>query len=288
MLQILLRNFFVHFPRAVGIALLVLFLDGCESSDDSVIESAGTAPFLAQVHLSPSRINSDTINTASNRQPDDLLTISTTVIAQVQVNPSLGITASYSVSSPDSLQIVSRGTLMDDGQTPDRTEGDGLFTGTCSFQIRRVQVGTYVVEVKAESEGRYSSNALMTPLTVYRGNRAPILSSLVTPDTIKLGNESQVVLLSVRADDPDGHTDITRVLFNSFKPDNSASGSNPFTMYDDGLTSHGDEKAGDGVFSLLISLPSNTLVGTYRFEFQAFDRSNEPSNVIVHRLTVIP
>jgi len=59
-------------------------------------------------------------------------------------------------------------------------------------------------------------------------------------------------------------------------------------MYDDGLAAHGDEKAGNGIFSLLVSLPSNTQLGTYRFEFQAYDRSNEPSNVMILRLTVRP
>jgi len=51
------------------------------------------------------------------------------------------------------------------------------------------------------------------------------------------------LLLSVRANDPDGFNDVTRVIFNSYKPDGSASGGNPFTMYDDGLPAHGDEKA---------------------------------------------
>ena len=266
----------------------MLLLGGCERKDNSVVDSAGTAPLLTQVTLSPSQINSDTINVGPNRQPDDLLTITTTIVGRVQSSSQLPTTVNYSLSSSDSLNVVSKGALLDDGQGPDQAKGDGLFSGKASFQIRRVEVGTYAIEVNAESGDGYRSNAIIMPLTVFRGNHPPVISDLLAPDTVKLGNQSQALLLTVRVNDPDGLKDVGRVVFNSYKPDSSASGGNPFLMYDDGLASHGDGKTGDGVFSLLISLPSNTQLGTYRFEFQAFDRSNEASNVIILRLTVRP
>ncbi|MCX6142008.1 MAG: hypothetical protein NTZ35_02190 [Ignavibacteriales bacterium] len=243
---------------------------------------------MTQVSLAPSQINSDTINVGSNRQPDDLLTITTTIVARVQSNSLLPTSVNYSVSSSDSLRIVSQGALLDDGLVPDQSKGDGLFTAKASFQIRRVQLGKYIVEVHAQSPDGYRSNAIITPLVVFRDNHPPTISDLVAPESIQLGNQSQVLLLTVRANDPDGLSDVVRVVFNSYKPDSSASGSNPFVMYDDGLATHGDEKAGDGIFSLLISLPASTQVGTYRFEFQAFDRSNEPSDIIILRLSVKP
>jgi hypothetical protein len=150
-----------------------------------------------------------------------------------------------------------------------------------------VQVGTYAVRVSAESDGAYRSNAIIMPLTVFRGNHSPIISDLVGPDTVTLGSQSQTILLTVNARDADGQADVARVVFNSYKPNGSATGGNPYLMFDDGLaTTHGDVKAGDGIFSLLVVLPSNSQLGTYRFEFQAFDRLNEPSNIIILRLTV--
>jgi hypothetical protein len=267
---------------------ILLLLGSCEKKNDSLVDSTGTPPLLSQVSLSPSQINSDTINVGSNRQPDDLLTITTTIIARVQSNALLATTVNYSVSSSDSLQIVAQGAMLDDGTGPDQSKGDGFFSAKASFQIRRVQVGKYIVKVDAESPDGYRSNAIIVPLAVVRGNHPPVISDLVAPDSIRLGNQSQVLLLKVRTSDPDGLSDVVKVVFNSYKPDSSASGGNPFVMYDDGLAAHGDDKAGDGIFSLLISLPSNTPTGTYRFEFQAFDRSNEPSNVIILRLTVKP
>ncbi len=268
--------------------MAALIVGSCEKKNNEIVDSTGAAPFLPQVTLSPSEINSDSINVASSRQPDDLLPITTTVVARVQAGYQLPISVNYSIVSSDSLNVVSSGALLDNGQSPDFTKGDGFFSGKASFQIRRVQVGSYAVQVIAESQDGYRSNAIIMPLRVYRGNHPPIISDLSAPTTVKLGNQSQALLLTVRASDPDGLKDVARVVFNSYKPDSSASGGNPFLMYDDGLTAHGDQDAGDGVYSLLISLPSNTQLGTYRFEFQAFDRSNEPSNVIILRLTVIP
>jgi hypothetical protein len=265
---------------------IILLVGGCEKRTNDVLDSAGAAPFLSQVSLSPSRINSDSIISGPNRQPDDLLEISTLIVARVQANTQTPFSVSYSIRSTDSLVVMSKGELRDDGLAFDAMKGDGLFSGKPTFQIRRVQFGTYEVRVTAESEDGYRSNEVITPLVVFRGNRPPLISDLAAPDTVKLGNLSQTLSLAVRANDPDGLNDVAKVVFSSYRPDGTASGGNPFLMYDDGLPVHGDERAGDGVFSLLVSLPSSTQLGTYRFEFQAFDRSNEPSNVIILKLTV--
>jgi hypothetical protein len=285
-LEVFSQHFCGHASISALIISALLLLSSCERKEGSVVDSVGTAPLITQVALSPSLINTDTINVGSNRQPEDVLTITTTLAAHVQASTLLPISVTYAITSSDSLSVVSSGILQDDGQVPDQTKGDGLFSGKASFQIRRVQIGTYSVEVIAKTDDACRSNAIIVPLTVFRGDHPPIISDLVGPDTIKLGNQSQVLLLTVSARDTDGLTDVARVVFNSYKPDGSASGGNPFLMFDDGQSTHGDVRPGDGVFSLLISLPSNTPLGTYRFEFQAFDRSNEPSNILILRITV--
>ncbi|MDR3668143.1 MAG: hypothetical protein P4L35_14975, partial [Ignavibacteriaceae bacterium] len=60
----------------------------------------------------------------------------------------------------------------------------------------------------------------------------------------------------------------------------------PFYMYDDGRPEHGDAVAGDGIYSLIISLPPGTTKGTYRWEFQAQDREKKTSNIIIHNIVV--
>lgn len=134
----------------------------------------------------------------------------------------------------------------------------------------------------------FASNTVMVPVQIIRTNQPPLLSDLQAPDTVRLASQDQLLELRVRASDPNGLDDIQRVVFNSFRPDGSASTGNPFQMFDDGDSNHGDARRGDGIFSLKIILPASTQTGTYRFEFQAFDKSNEGSNVIIHRITVKP
>ena len=282
-----LRDLIATFLRAALFVSLLIPLASCEKKGNGIVDSIGSAPQLTKASISPSRINSDSINVGSNRQPDDLITITSTFAVNIQAGSELPLSVTYSITSPDSMTIVSQGDLLDDGLLPDRTKGDGSFTASATFQIKRVQVGTYVVRLSAESSNGYGSNMMLLPLTVFRGNRPPVINDLIAPDTVKLGNQSQLIQLAITASDSDGLTDVTRVVFSSFKPNGTPSGGNPYLMYDDGLAIHGDAKAGDGIFSLIISLPSNTEPGSYRFEFQAFDRSNEPSNVIITHITVV-
>jgi hypothetical protein len=269
------------------IALSLVATEGCEKKSDSVVDSVGRPPVLLQTAVSPASINSDSINVGNTRSPDDLLSLSAIVTARVTASPDNPISiVHYALKDPISIQTVAAGDLLDDGAGVDKTRGDSLFTGKVGFQIKRVEVGTFRLEIRAESQNGFQSNTAVVPLIVFRGNRPPVLSALDAPDTLTLANQSQLLPLRIKASDPDGLSDVARVIFNSYKPDSSASSGNPFQMYDDGAASHGDVTAGDGTYSLIIALPSNTQLGTYRFEFQAFDRSNEASAKIVHRITV--
>jgi len=52
-------------------------------------------------------------------------------------------------------------------------------------------------------------------------------------------------------------------------------------MFDDGT--NGDVTAGDGTYSRIVILPPvGVTKGTFRWEFQAIDRSGESSNIIDH------
>ena len=67
-----------------------------------------------------------------------------------------------------------------------------------------------------------------------------------------------------------------------YRPDGSTSGAK-LLLFDDGnIEDHGDLFAGDGIYSRLIQINETNAKGTYRFEFQAEDRSGEFSNIINH------
>lgn len=270
------------------LALSVLTIGGCEKKADLVIDSVGRPPILLQARLNPSSINSDLLSVGSSQNPSDVLTISTTVTAFVSAtadNPIASVR--FALRNPLTSQIISQGELLDNGGSIDQTKGDSLFTGKATFQITRVEIGIFKAEVLAEAQNGFQSNTVVAPLTIYRGNHPPVLSALVAPDTLTLANLTQLLTLRVKATDPDGLSDISRVIFNTYKPDGTASSGNPFQMFDDGVVdTDGDLTAGDGIYSLTITLPPTTQTGSYTFKFQAFDRSNESSALIIHTIIV--
>lgn len=274
-------------PRLPVLGLMILGL-ACERANNAVIDVSGDIPLLTSVVVSPSSINTDSINVGPNRQPEDTLHLKIAIVAQVR--PPAGSQQSssvlFSLFPGGSTTPLALGQLADDGSDPDQSRGDGTYSGWATFQIERVEIGTYQVEVTAEAQSGFRSNTLIVPLQIVRGNHPPLLSDLQAPDTIRLASHDQLLMLQVSASDPDGLGDIQRVLFNSYRPNGTPSSGNPFQMFDDGDDSHGDLTRGDGIYSLTIVLPSTSQIGTYRFEFQAFDRSNEGSNVIVHPITV--
>ncbi|MFV1980721.1 MAG: hypothetical protein ACC655_06170, partial [Rhodothermia bacterium] len=82
-------------------------------------------------------------------------------------------------------------------------------------------------------------------------------------------------------DDPDGLGNIASVV--ARVPNGQT-----FEMLDDGGegSDSGDEVAGDGRYTVTFDAPEGTPAGTVQFEFQAFDRQGQESNIIVRDLTI--
>jgi hypothetical protein len=283
--QLLLKNNFFLFI----IILSVLSLSGCEKKYNTIVDSLGNAPALSNASFSFSVVNTDTINIAgqSSRSSNDTLTIKG--IAKVNVVSSAGekeiAVVGYSLNNFNSS--FSDGMLHDDGIFPDVKANDTVYTGYVEFQIQRVVVGAFSLDLWSESTSGYISNTVILPLQIVRLNHPPVLSNLVVDSLISLkGIDQNYFQITIAAMDPDGQADIRTVYFNSFKPDGSPSSGNPFYLYDDGDMNgaSGDSKAGDGLYSLKVGLPSST--GTYQFKFSAIDRSNDTSNVIIKNIIV--
>jgi hypothetical protein len=269
--------------------LVALLSAGCEIYDDSLIDTVGNPPLLLTASVTPSAINSDTINIGPVRNPDDVLSISGSLQAKASLTTDRLISqVRYVIRAPGETSARSEGILQDDGAGIDQIKADGVFSAKASFQIHRVEVGIFRVSLTAIGQNGSESNTLILPITVFRGNSAPGISLQEAPDTVQLQDQPQALTLRVRAWDPDGLGDIARVYFNSFGPEGTPSRENPLYMYDDGEALHGDERSGDGVYSLIVKLPPTAPVGTHRFEFRAYDRSNETSNIVVHLITVKP
>jgi hypothetical protein len=245
----------------------------------------GTSPTILSATINPNSINTDTVNVGSEKKPDDLLPLRFSAYTRV-VAPAGGqvvVVRAVLFRENSSFPIVSS-ELADGGTGADSTKGDGVFSASVNFSIQRSEVGALQVEFTANSESGYQSNTFILPLLIIRGNHSPILSNLQAPDTLRLSSLPSSLLLTIRTSDQDGLADIRQVIFNSFLPDGRGASQNPFQMFDNGT--NGDITAGDGIYSLRITTPTSP--GQYRFEFQAADRSNAASAILIHTITVIP
>ena len=186
------------------------------------------------------------------------------------------------------LQPVSfyRVLLSDDGTGCDAAAGDGdfAFCADMSGLIRRR--GDYTLRFQVWDKRGHASLPGTAVLHVVIQNRPPVLSELSAPAEVDR-REGNPIILSVRASDPDGQDDIRKVFFNTIKPDGSPSAGNPFFMYDDGASSHGDAAAGDGVYSLNITINTSNATGDYTFEFTAEDYSGARSASVLHVVRVV-
>jgi len=268
---------------------IILVLLSCEKTSDTIIDTIGILPpMLSQLTLSPDRINSDTIAVGYQPSPTDTLPIN--VISTVRASAQEGAGSVQQIVAqvfrPGESEPFLQQAMQDNGVLPDVVGGDGIYSAKISFRILRQETGKFRFEFQAASVSDVLSNKLITYLLIERLNKPPVLSDLQAPDTVAVSTSTVFITLSVKASDPDGLQDIARVQFNSFKPDGSPSSGNPFQMYDDGKSEHGDSVVGDGIYSLIIQLPPGTTKGTYRFEFQAFDKSNAGSNIMVHKMVV--
>lgn len=273
----------------VFVTLLSLLFLSCERTVDTPVETAYQHPFLSDLMISPGAFNTDTILVNGETNPQDIITLSMT--ATLRIDIPAGTTVQevlYDITRPSDRTVWGNGYLRDDGIAPDAVAGDGVYSASVRFSIRRVEGGYFALSVRASTGNMSSSNVLHHQFGVFRSSRAPFLFNLSAPDTVALPppNAVALILLTVTANDSDGLADIEEVFFRNL--DSPSDTTRKFMMYDDGDLNgvSGDSTAGDSVFSLIVQLPSNTTVGTYRFLFEATDRFGTGSNTILHPLTV--
>ncbi len=262
--------------KKLFIILLPILLGGCQKDFNSIVDPQ---PENYQV------TGIITANQFTYNPGDSLIT---TCIA---LNSSMNVkNVSFNIFSSDQIQLNAGPVQMfDNGNLAangDSVKGDNIFSS--KFPLSHYYPkGSYEIDYYVTDNSGNSKLPAVHFFTYDNGqaNVAPVISSLVAPDTVSLSATTTPILLTVQVHDDNGLNDIQAVFFNSFiPPDDHPSSGNPWAMYDNG--SNGDKAAGDGIFSLTIGLPSNAQKGTYRFEFQAKDRSGLLSNTITHNIVV--
>jgi len=272
-----------YFLLLVGIAL-----SSCERTVDTPFDPDYSQPYLSTLEISPVSFNTDTILVNGQTSPDDILALSLTCSVNATApEPGAGVT--FTITGPEAGRVYATGTLRDDGVFPDVTAGDGKYTGTVTFSIRRVDVGYFEISVQGSVSGLVSSNIVRRNIPIFRTSRAPSVHDLVAPDSVTLPPANQVllILMSVAVSDSDGLGDIREVFFRNL--DSPSDTNRRFVMYDDGDVDglSGDSVANDGRYSITVQLPAGTPAATYRFAFSAEDRLKLVGPSLVHPLTVL-
>jgi len=249
---------------------------GCEKSFDSIVDQSPSNYQVSGVR---------TIDSVRYVPGDSLVHITISFINSNDIkNVFIDI-----ISSADQKLNGSSFSLLDNGKSEngDLVARDNTYSN--KFPLSQFYpIGIYTIKYFVEDINNITKQVAIQNFKYDNGqtNIAPIISNLTAPDSAKIDTIKALIFLSIEAEDQNGLNDIELVFFNSFIPPNgNPSSSNPFIMHDDGA--NGDQTAQDGIYSLIIELPSvGVTKGTYRWEFQARDRGKKLSNTIIHNIVI--
>ncbi len=249
---------------AAGAAGVLAFLAfSCDKNPLGPTDSGKSVPYVLSVALSPS-----SVILPANGPTTVSTTLNATVIDRGGANDVREI--SYAVYAPGATDVTFTGTIGPGTVVDDSTLS---FSGNIAIDAGTLGVGEFAIEASVSSAAGLMSNAQRRSLTVIRqGNHPPHILQLTAPDTVRRpgGTDINTYTFAVAVQDSDGLGDIQSVYFRNFTSANPQD----FTMYDDGNTlAHGDLLAGDGIYSLIVSVNSTNTPGPKEFHFFVVDKS---------------
>jgi hypothetical protein len=255
--------------------LLFAILSGCEKDFDEIID----VNYDNYQVISVTGIK-DSVDLKN--PPDSLLNLKVSFTPESQVNKVF-----FNIYASDNTVINSSPVEM-------------LNTGNNNFEKQYIlrsnnPIGNYSIKFSATGSTGISKQVAVGNFYFNNGqdNVAPLLSDLDMIDTVAKGVS---FIFTVTASDSNGLNDIQFVYFELYRPDSSIvqnppnSGNTLIFMDDTGDLEHfGDQISGDGIYSFKNSFldDPSTQTGTWRFEFQARDRSGILSNKIFHNIVVL-
>jgi hypothetical protein len=260
------------------ILVIVFFKTGCDTPSQNVIDPSFNSPYIITMSIRPEIINTDTISTGGQNSSNDDLDISWDVNLTVDRRGTEHFSIAYKLTNPRSTQNLIENIYLPPN---DLTDDTLAISFRVSGKITRSDIGKYIFESKAVTDNGLTSNSRLSTVELIRTNQPPVILSVNAPDTLILPDPvngepvNKLFAISVEVDDPNGAEDVTSVFFFSHNPAGQRSDV-PFFL----------NKLQDGLFADTLTVNSNNTKGTYRFEFQARDRSNALSDTINHYITL--
>lgn len=252
----------------------LMILAGCDSLPEGT-SGISRPPAVANLSFSPETINigdlpaSSVVNGMAQidffvevdaSDPDGTVesvhfilrspTVGSEALANVEMQPVTGQSGRYAISHQQSL---------DEGET-----------------------GAYVVEAYAVDNAGVLSNRVLGTFTLDNIKEPPVIEEIIAPDTVTRPQSGSVSFQIIAvASDPQGIANISTVEFWNINSPQSK-----FALSDDGSDQSGDQTAGDGRFTITVSVNSGNAPGENTFAFQATDRSGLKSEVVQKVITI--
>ncbi|OQY76292.1 MAG: hypothetical protein B6D45_04110 [Ignavibacteriales bacterium UTCHB3] len=191
--------------------------------------------------------------------------------------------------APGDKKVNSSPIYLTDNGSPgsgDDRAGDKIFSALVPMSSQYVS-GEYRTEYfVSDAEGNVYKLAVNR--FVYdngSANQPPVLSDLVAPDTVVV-TDTSIFRMTVKAIDPNGKQDLSRVYFVVTRPDGTSNNA-ALLMYDDGnFALHGNEVANDDIYSIIVSVYSSNQKGEYTFTFTAEDRAKTKSIPVTKKIVI--
>ncbi|MFQ3597727.1 MAG: hypothetical protein SNJ55_05270 [Chloroherpetonaceae bacterium] len=262
--------------RTLVVILATLFAASC-GDDKTLNEPQGVAPEIVALQVSPDTIFFGQLPLDAQARARIAFGFSVTVqqvdLRAEQVRAELLNARGESIAMKE-ITVAS-------------SERRFVVSDTLALFLRRSEIEPFTLVVNAFDEfGRSGGNG-RARVVVRPPNARPQLLSVVSPDTVRVG---QFLVLKATVNDSDGLGDIASVFYFSRRPDGVlANQGNPIQMYDDGGANpfSGDDIAGDGIYSFRAQVPPTTLLGTFTYTFYARDRFDAQSDSLVRQTVIL-
>lgn len=254
------------------IILLIFIAVSCDNIPSDVVDSSNPNFDVVSIDAPSSLVLSTSsvqlVTSVKLSSPQNVDKVTTRI---------LSIDGRYSIGSTSELK--------DDGNSPDQTANDLIYTTSYTLD-EQIPSDNYLIEYYVTSLGDQRKVAVKN-FSYDNGteNMQPVLSDIIAPDSLVVA-DTVAFAVSVQVSDENGLNDIKNVYFFVTRPDGVSSGS-PTFLFDDGdFQANGDETANDGRYSRIIKINEANQKGTYKLEFQAEDKGNKKSEILTHNFLV--
>ena len=245
------------------LAAVLITIAGCTAFTDDPLQKA---PAVLQITAPASTFQDDAVKVrlAATSRDIDFIAIMVDDGGSIVSNPFLE-------------------TFNDDGAGADASAGDNIYTGRLNTsQLIISPSAFFILEITTRIGPSRESATIAINNSSAAFNQPPELSGVEIPDTLTIDSLNTVLFEArVTVSDPNGPQDIKSVtLF-------SAQSGTPIALFDDGSPLHADDLSGDGIYSEILSLPSDTEPGIFVFRFQAIDRIGAISDEVQKEVVVV-